>query len=69
MNAALVDSLELAQQIEAYGLEHLDKAVAEYEKEMFPRAVEHIQESEQTAGFLFAADAPMGFLRSYGMHG
>lgn len=60
------DSLQLAQQIIKHGLDDLEGAVAEYEKEMFPRALEHFEDSIQAAEGMFAPDAPLGFLKAMG---
>ena len=58
------DSLQLAQQIVKYGLDDLDRAVLEYEKLMFPRAVELIRDSTETGKFLFSTDAPQGWKKA-----
>ena len=62
VNVALTDSLQLSQQIVKHGLGSLDRAVAEYEKSMFPRAAELITSSAETSKHLFALDAPKGLL-------
>ena len=65
VNCAMHDSLQLARSIAKYGLDKLDQAVAEYEKSMFPRAVELITESKQNGELLFAPDGPRGFLEAF----
>ena len=64
VNCALTDSLQLAQQIVKHGPDDLDAAVAEYEKLMFPRAIDLITRSQRSGEFLFAADAPAGWLKA-----
>lgn len=58
------DSVELAQQIKKYGLENLDRASSEYEKAMLPRGIDLIQRSEDSGKFLFAPDAPYGWIKN-----
>lgn len=60
------DALQLAQCITQYGLHDLDRAVAEYEKKMFPRAIATAEDAEQSKT-LWAPDSPNGFLKSIGM--
>ncbi|KAI9704638.1 MAG: hypothetical protein M1820_005386 [Bogoriella megaspora] len=64
VNCAMYDSVQLAQQIVKYGLNDLNSAVSEYEKMMFPRAIDLIERSEKNGELLFAADAPKGFLQA-----
>ncbi|KAI7265382.1 hypothetical protein KC345_g8491 [Hortaea werneckii] len=66
VNVAMHDALQLAQCIAAYGLHDFDRAVAEYEKQMFPRAMATADDAEQSKN-LWAPDSPNGFLRSIGM--
>ncbi|KAI7270452.1 hypothetical protein KC343_g2324 [Hortaea werneckii] len=66
VNVAMHDALQLAQCIAAYGLHDLDRAVAEYEKQMFPRAIATAEDAEQSKN-LWAPDSPNGFLRSIGL--
>ncbi|KAL9089770.1 MAG: hypothetical protein Q9165_005564 [Trypethelium subeluteriae] len=65
VNCAMHDSLQLAQQIAKHGLDDLDLAVSEYEKLMFPRAVDLITRSSRNGELLFAPDAPRGFLQAF----
>lgn len=58
------DSVELAQQIQKYGLEDLTQAVAEYEKVMLPRGIDLITRSAESGKFLFAPDAPYGWMKN-----
>lgn len=67
VNCALFDSLQLAQKIHKYGLENLDQAVKEYEKEMFPRAIGLIERSAMNGELLYADDAPKRFLETIGI--
>ncbi|GAB1744734.1 hypothetical protein NU219Hw_g2408t1 [Hortaea werneckii] len=66
VNVAINDALQLVQRITEYGLHDLDHAVAEYEKQMFPRAVATAEDAEH-AKKLWAPDSPNGFLKSIGM--
>lgn len=60
------DALQLAQRITEYGLHDLDRAVADYEKQMCPRAIATAEDAEH-AKKLWAPDSPNGFLKSIGM--
>ncbi|KAI7487506.1 hypothetical protein KC351_g2606 [Hortaea werneckii] len=66
VNVAMHDALQLAQCITEHGLPDLDRAVAEYEKQMFPRAIATAEDAEQSKN-LWAPDSPNGFLTSIGM--
>lgn len=57
MGCGMLGSLELARSIVKYGLDGLDQAVSEYEKQMFPRAVDLIQRSVEIGNVFFAKDA------------
>ena len=68
VNQAMTDSMELAREIIRYGVDHLDEAVAAYEKMMLPRGMDFIQRCEASAKLMFAQDSPKGFqdlLESY----
>ncbi|KAI7228460.1 hypothetical protein KC330_g7903 [Hortaea werneckii] len=65
VNVAMHDALQLAQCITQYGLHDLDRAMAEYEKQMYPRAIATAEDAEQSKS-LWALDSPNGFLRSIG---
>ena len=68
VNQAMTDSMELAREIGRCGVDHLDEAVAAYEKVMLPRGMDFIRRSEQSGQFMFALDFPKGFremLESY----
>ncbi|KIW80229.1 hypothetical protein Z517_06844 [Fonsecaea pedrosoi CBS 271.37] len=65
VNCALTDSLELARQIIKYGVNDLDRAVAEYEKLMVPRAIDLITRSHRSGELFFAPDAPRGWLKAF----
>ena len=62
----MYDSVQLAQQIVKHGLDDLNRAVSEYEKSMFPRAVDLISRSTESGKLLFAPDAPWGLLQAFG---
>lgn len=47
VNLAMKDALELATLIEKNGLEHISKAVGEYEREMFKRGKDHIKGGDE----------------------
>nr|POF26368.1 monooxygenase asqm [Quercus suber] len=55
-------SLQLAQQIIKHGVDDINKAVSDYEKEMFPRGISLISRSANNGRLLFAPDAPQCFL-------
>ncbi|KAJ2958115.1 hypothetical protein NQZ79_g6229 [Umbelopsis isabellina] len=64
VNNALYDSEELARQIIKYGIDNLDFAVVEYEKEMQPRALKAIEKGQWFTKHFFGADAPQNFLQA-----
>lgn len=63
----MFDSYQLAQKISKYGIDRLDQAVAEYEQNMFPRAVELISDSARHGEMLFGPDGPKPFLEQIGL--
>lgn len=65
VNVALHDSLQLAEQIAKFGIEHLDEAVVEYEKLMVPRAKATMEDSAWMDKAMFAEDAPAGLLQAF----
>ncbi|KIW99155.1 uncharacterized protein Z519_00818 [Cladophialophora bantiana CBS 173.52] len=65
VNCAMTDSLQLAQQIVKHGVDELDRAVSEYEKLMFPRAIDLISRSAMSGELFFAPDAPRGWLKAF----
>jgi 2-polyprenyl-6-methoxyphenol hydroxylase-like FAD-dependent oxidoreductase len=62
---AMYDSLQLAQQIVKFGIEHLDEAIEEYEKLMFPRAKAMIEDSAMMNEMMFSKDAPEPMLQMF----
>lgn len=67
VNQAEYDSYCLAEQIVKHGEDNLDTAVAEYEKEMFPRGVESIESGQQWIDVGFGPDAPASLLQAFGV--
>jgi hypothetical protein len=61
----MYDSLQLAQQIVRFGVEHLDEAIEEYEKLMFPRAKAMIEDSAMMNEMMFSKDAPEPMLQMF----
>lgn len=61
VNCGMFDGMQLAREILRAGLQNLDKAVARYEEEMFPRAAEHIRDGLQMNDVLMAENSPRGF--------
>lgn len=61
----MYDSFQLAQQIVKHGLDDLNRAVSEYERSMFPRAIDLIEKSTKSGELLFAPDAPRDWLRAF----
>ncbi|KAF9630292.1 hypothetical protein BFW01_g854 [Lasiodiplodia theobromae] len=59
-NCALRDSVYLALSLQKYGI--TTEAVTEYEKEMFPYAIDVITRSRKSESLFFAEDAPKGFV-------
>ncbi|KAI5923490.1 hypothetical protein F4810DRAFT_208540 [Camillea tinctor] len=64
VNAAMTDALELANKIAEHGVENLDRAVREYEEEMFPRAVKLVNLSQAVAGWMWHENNPDEFVRA-----
>ncbi|EED19271.1 monoxygenase, putative [Talaromyces stipitatus ATCC 10500] len=64
VNNALQDSVELARCIIKHGIDDLDSAVVEYEKAMFPRAIEAIEKGQWFAEHLFKAESSQSFLQA-----
>jgi 2-polyprenyl-6-methoxyphenol hydroxylase-like FAD-dependent oxidoreductase len=62
----MYDSLQLAQQIVKFGTVHLDRAIQEYEKLMFPRAKAMIEDSAMMNEMMFSKDAPEPMLQMFG---
>jgi 2-polyprenyl-6-methoxyphenol hydroxylase-like FAD-dependent oxidoreductase len=62
VNLAMTDSLKLASKIVEYGTENLDKAVQEYERDMFPRGIAMINEGNAMANIMYSED-PQSFLQ------
>lgn len=60
----MFDSVQLAQQIVKFGIGDLDHAVTEYEKLMFPRAIDLIKRSARNGERMYAPDAPLSLLRA-----
>lgn len=60
VNAAMRDAIILAAKLKKYGVGA--KAVEEYEKEMFPYAIDVITRSVASGHMFFAKDAPREFL-------
>ena len=56
VNLAMTDSLRLAAKIAEHGTEHLDRAVQEYEADMFPRGIDTISAGNAMSGAMFAED-------------
>ncbi|RSL93609.1 hypothetical protein CEP52_013146 [Fusarium oligoseptatum] len=64
VNCAVYDSLVLLDKIHEFGTgDDLDRAVAEYEKDMFKRGRDLIERSMGSAELLFAEDAPSGLVQ------
>ncbi|KAJ6056803.1 uncharacterized protein N7446_007694 [Penicillium canescens] len=61
VNFAMRDSLILAQKLKQFGVS--SQAVAEYEKEMFPYAIDVITRSVASGELFFAEDSPKGFMK------
>ena len=64
VNCAMYDSLVLVEKILEFGTgDGLDRAVAEYEKDMFKCGRDLIERSMGSAELLFAEDAPNGLVQ------
>ncbi|KAI1103185.1 hypothetical protein F4804DRAFT_333584 [Jackrogersella minutella] len=61
VNLALTDSLKLASKIADPGTESLDKAVQEYEADMFPRGISRIAEGHVMEAVMYSED-PQAFI-------
>ncbi|EME45619.1 hypothetical protein DOTSEDRAFT_34093 [Dothistroma septosporum NZE10] len=67
VNVALWDSYCLAEQITKHGVDNIDAAVAEYEREMFPRGVKGIDGGQQWVDVGFGPDTPHALVQMFGM--
>lgn len=72
VNAAMYDSLILADKVVQHcraGVVHregLERAVAEYEEDMFPRAKEHIEDGNGMLQMMFAENAVEMWVQTFG---
>ncbi|RYP89130.1 hypothetical protein DL769_000178 [Monosporascus sp. CRB-8-3] len=62
VNLAMTDSLKLASKIAEHGTENLDRAVQEYEADMFPRGIATITDGKVIANMMYGED-PQAFLQ------
>ncbi len=62
VNCAMTDALVLAGALGRRGLEGIAEAVAEYERDMLPRAVSLVTRSTASGEIIFADDAPRGLV-------
>ncbi|KAL6856800.1 FAD/NAD(P)-binding domain-containing protein [Trichoderma novae-zelandiae] len=62
VNCAMADALSLASKIAVYGTEDLDRAVAEYEEDMFRRGAEHIRDGLKMAALIRHEDGPAAMI-------
>lgn len=62
VNLAMTDSLKLASKIAEYGTDNLEKAVQEYEADMFPRGIATIAEGKAMTNVMYSED-PQEFLQ------
>ncbi|KAL7910576.1 hypothetical protein GGI35DRAFT_449117 [Trichoderma velutinum] len=58
VNCAMADALSLATKIATYGMDALNRAVTEYEEDMFRRGVEHIKDGLQMATLIRHENGP-----------
>ncbi|KAL7918062.1 hypothetical protein ACQKWADRAFT_305167 [Trichoderma austrokoningii] len=58
VNCAMADALSLATRIATYGIDDIDRAVVEYEADMFNRAVEHIKDGLRIGAMMRHKDGP-----------
>jgi 2-polyprenyl-6-methoxyphenol hydroxylase-like FAD-dependent oxidoreductase len=56
VNLAMIDALRLASSIVEHGVENMDEAVHGYERDMFPRAIAAIGESQAMASVMYSED-------------
>ncbi|KAM0702106.1 hypothetical protein Q7P35_011016 [Cladosporium inversicolor] len=65
VNVAMHDSLDLAQQIIKLEVDRLDEAVVNYEKLMFPRAKDTIENSAKINDGMFSENSPKPLLQMF----
>jgi 2-polyprenyl-6-methoxyphenol hydroxylase-like FAD-dependent oxidoreductase len=58
VNCAMADALSLATKIATHGTDAMDRAVSEYEEDMFRRGVEHIKSGLEMAAVTRHKDGP-----------
>ncbi|KAM0263172.1 hypothetical protein ACHAQJ_001327 [Trichoderma viride] len=62
VNCAMADALSLATKIAAHGIDAMDRAVSEYEEDMFQRGIEHIKDGLQLGAVLRHEDGPSALI-------
>jgi 2-polyprenyl-6-methoxyphenol hydroxylase-like FAD-dependent oxidoreductase len=62
VNLAMTDALRLVSKIAEHGTEKIDKAIQEYESEMFARGIAMIRDGKAMANVMFSED-PQAFLQ------
>ncbi|KAL7929324.1 hypothetical protein V8C35DRAFT_315722 [Trichoderma chlorosporum] len=62
VNCAMADALSLASKIATYGTNALDRAVTEYEQDMFRRGAEHIKNGLEMAAVIRHEDGPTALI-------
>ncbi|KAK7431660.1 hypothetical protein QQZ08_001879 [Neonectria magnoliae] len=68
VNCATKDALELASRIEVAGLQNLDVAVREYERELLVRGKAHIEDGMQLEQLLAADGGPTEVIKFFQQH-
>jgi hypothetical protein len=63
----MYDSLELARHIIKHGVDDVEAAARDYERDMFPRAINAIKKGRWYAENFYAARTPQSFLEAAGM--
>ncbi|UKZ82794.1 hypothetical protein TrVFT333_010592 [Trichoderma virens FT-333] len=62
VNCAMADALSLASKLATHGTDALDRAVVEYEEDMFRRGVEHIKSGLEMAAIIRHEDGPAALI-------
>ena len=68
VNCSMHDALHLASAITEFGVDHLDTAVAKYERQMFPIAIEMISSSAENGEMMFSQDGGEKFREMLGRY-
>lgn len=68
VNCAMKDAMELVSKIDEFGMERIDTAVEEYERGLFKRGRQHIEDGMNLDRLLSHEDGPAALAREFQNH-